>query len=85
MVNLQVYEKNEKNIEEEKSLYNYAARIVKGQSKKVCKHYLIDSNNNKIDISDITSERCFSMVKEVLNSIKLRRISKEDISGYLIK
>lgn len=61
-------------------MYNYAARIVKGQSKKVCKHYLIDSNNNKIDISCITSERCFSMVKEALNSIKLRRISKKDIS-----
>lgn len=59
-----IYQKTQKEIEEEKGLYTWAAREVKGIPKAVCPTYLMKKDGTKVDTSNLTEDQIMAIIAQ---------------------
>ena len=57
-----IFQKTQKEIEEERGLYIWAAREGKGIPKAVCPTYLMKKDGTKVDTSDLTEEQIMAII-----------------------
>lgn len=57
-----IFQKTQKEIEEERRLYSWAAHEVKGIPKAVCPTYLRKKDGTKVDTSDLTEEQIMAII-----------------------
>lgn len=57
-----IYQKTQKEIEEERGLHSWAAREVKGIPKRVCPTYLMKKDGTRVDTSDLTEEQIMAII-----------------------
>ena len=61
---IKIFYKTQKEIESENALHRWAAREVKGRAKLACPTYLIKTDGNKVDTSELTEEEIMMLISQ---------------------
>lgn len=64
---IKVFTKTKDELEEQQNLYNFGAAVAHGIRKEACPYYVVNKNNEKYDINELTADQILGFCRDAVS------------------